>query len=299
MRVQVADAVLGTVCAGLLDQDWTEQEGNSAVELGLRALEEKTPSDEDRRRAASQPADRPGRVRIEQLTDEALIEEELLRGLGAWKDGEIEGAPRMADALALLRGPDGRRTWADGPTGRHRAALLEAVRDAAQSGAASEYRVPNVAGWLRAIGAPDPEGTAAELAAAAFDHLLHASPVRGEGTTAERRLNAAEAILATLPDDPRREARIEEAEHRPREALRLYRKAGADDDARRIIVDLALWDEADGVDEPRRGDQAWLLGIERAISKAPAEVGRRLGDDDRARLQIAVQELEKVTADAE
>ena len=145
----------------------------------------------------------------------------------------------------------------------------------------------------------DAEATANVLAGAAFDHLMQEHPVRGGGDAADRKLNSAEAVLATMPEDPRREGRVEEAEHRLADALTLYRQAGADEDAQRLIVRLALWEERQGVDPKRVQDQEWFLGIERTVTEAPTGIEERVGDADRARLQKAMLALLKKVGDGD
>ena len=138
---------------------------------------------------------------------------------------------------------------------------------------------------LATIGIDDAEREAERLATKAFDWLTNPRLARGWEEPHDRLLNAAEAILATLPEDPLREGRIEEAELRWAEALKLYRKAGSVEDMQRVIVQNAFWEEADGtLDETAQNDRRWLLALEALGERMPEGIMNRLSRADAERL---------------
>ena len=140
----------------------------------------------------------------------------------------LTAGTRVADLIALLRGPGGaERTWADAAIARHRARFAREIEAGTDTIAAIEYRKPVVELRLRAIGVEDAAQEAERLARKAFDGMTNPRLPRGAEERSDRLLNAAEAVLATLPEDPLREAVIEEAELRWTEALNLFRKAGS------------------------------------------------------------------------
>ncbi|MCY4635981.1 MAG: hypothetical protein OXG04_15990 [Acidobacteria bacterium] len=278
----VSDTVLATVAAGLLDEEWDEAKRGDAMALGAAAIERKSPvCDEDGKSVYDEGDDETARREKDEATTRAMVESELLQALADMQNKDLNGATGTADLVALLRGHDGTRTWADAAIGRHKARFAGDICAAANTIAAMDYRKPIVELWLRAIGVEDAAGEAERLAVKAFDWLTRPQLRRGKNDEQERVLNAAEAILATLPEDPLREGRIEESEARPAEALKLYRKAGSAENIQRVIAENALWEEAgrharrDRADRPAVAARA--RGARRTDARGngePAEHGR-------------------------
>ena len=283
----VADSVLSSLAAGLLDEDWDEEKRNGATAMGQAAIVRKSPPTDEHGEAIYDPDDdEEAKTVKDEATARARVDSELLRGLAHMQGKSLTAGTRVADLVALLRGPDGtERTWADSAIARHRARFAREIEAGADTIAAIEYRKPVVELRLRAIGVEDAEQEAERLARKAFDGMTNPRLPRGAEERSDRLLNAAEAVLATLPEDPLREAVIEEAELRWTEALKLFRKAGSVEDVERVITENALWEEAEGtLDETGQADRRWLLALERLGKAIPKGITQRMSRADAARL---------------
>ena len=283
----VADTVLGTIAAGLLDQEWGETRRRSVTSMGVMAIERKSPACDEDGELIHDPDDNPAARRAKKNADtRGMVESELVDALGMVQEKDGRGANFVADVLALLRGADrAGRTWADSAVRRHKARLAAGIDAASETIAAIEYRKPIMQLRLETIGIDDAEREAERLATKAFDWLTNPRLARAWEERHDRLLNAAEAILATLPEDPLREGRIEEAELRWAEALKLYRKAGSTEDMARVIVQNAFWEEADGtLDETARNDRRWLLALEALGERMPDGIIGRMSRADAERL---------------
>ena len=279
LQNNMANAVLGTVAAHLLLNGTVESEQDAATQTGLTALEVKHSAERDEGAA----------VEAERGTE---IEEELLTGIANWQKGSLEGAITAGDRFMLLQ--ERERTyaqsettyggWADATIRMVRERLAQDIEKGAATRAGWECLQPNVVAWFEALGVEEPEKRATRTAEAAFDALLAAGAARNKDSEAATLLNRAEAILATLEDDPRRTARIEELEDRPLEALRLYTRAGADADAKRVVTENGLWEHAEELSEAARSDAMWLLEFETVVNRQPKGLGTRLTAGDRRRL---------------
>ena len=266
----VADTVLGTIAAGLLDEDWDENKRKSVTSMGVMAVARKSQAWGENGEVIYDPGDdEAARTAKKEANARAMVENELVHALGRVQEGVMRGGNWVADSVALLRGADGTGlTWADAAIARHKARLAEDIEEEARTIDAMEYRKPVIELRLQAIGVDNAGQEAERLAIKAFDGLTSPRLARGAEENHDRLLNAAEAILATLPEDPLREGRIEEAELRWREALKLYRKAGSAEDVERVIVENAFWEEAAGtLDETGQNDRRWLLELGEALDR--------------------------------
>ena len=272
LKVEIADAVLGTVATHMLRGHRSEEEKKFAMGTGITAIEV--------RHGVTKRKDVPAEVEVQ-----TAIEQELLLAICDWREGHVAGAIAIADRFMLLQERKDRYSgWADAALRGARMELANDIEQATEGPSGWKCLRPNVLAWLNALEIEDWVAKASTITDRAFYHLIAEGAARDQGDDRAKMLNRAEAILATLDDDPGKTALIEELEGRPNEALRQYTRAGAAAEAKRVIAENGLWEEAGQLDGDERADSEWLLQLEKVVDAMPEGLPGRLSEGDRQRL---------------
>lgn len=223
-------------------------------------------------------------------------EEQTLLELAAWSDDR--SAPpfallERAHTLDRQQQPGG--DWL-------RPALLpaaQALREGLNAGAADPesaawFAETEVEAWLRLTGYEgDAPSKARLLRGKAFDTLLKAAA--SEHRPARRkRLEKAEALLATITPDLLRLGRLREVQERPEEAAAAYERAGAHKETLRVWRNAGDWERAVELAQGDiRADLDWLIELEGLIGRRPAQQNKRLRNGERDRLEKLLDTVQK------
>lgn len=226
----------------------------------------------------------------------AFEEEQTFRELAAWSVTRSAAPFPLLECAHRLDGLQ--RTGGDWL----RSALLpaaQALREGLGTGAgepesAACFADTEVEAWLRLTGyTGDAAARARALRGKAFDTLLKAA-ANEKGPARRKRLERAEALLATIAPDLPRLGRLREAQGRPEDAAAAYERAGARKDVLRVWRNAGAWERAlELAQGDVRADLDWLIELERLVDRRPAQQNKRLRNGERDRLEKLLDAVQK------